>query len=347
MLDFSQRGRVRGRRRDVQRRRRVPQEARGHDVPLATWPRRTRSTPRAAAPTRCARCCRAGCRPTEFTGKRLYEVMDLCLECKGCKAECPANVDMAKMKYEFLHHYYKANGLPLRNRLFGRIARLNALRLAHAPARQLDLGAGAQPLAHGEGGGHRPAAPAARPGRARRSPTGSPHGRRRRRRRAARWCCSTTRSSPTTRRRSARPPSQLLEAAGYRVVLVDRKCCGRPLISKGMLDEARDHAALERRAAAARTPGAASPSSASSPRASSRCATSTVDLLRTDEARAVAQAERSCSRSSCCASASGGSSCRWSHGHGAQGPAARPLPPEGHGRVPRPRWPRSSGPATR
>src|SRR5688572_33124470 len=35
----------------------------------------------------------------EFTGRRLYEVMDLCLECKGCKAECPANVDMAKMKY--------------------------------------------------------------------------------------------------------------------------------------------------------------------------------------------------------------------------------------------------------
>ena len=48
--------------------------------------------------------------PAEFTGRRLYEVMDLCLECKGCKAECPSNVDMAKMKYEFLHHYYQANG---------------------------------------------------------------------------------------------------------------------------------------------------------------------------------------------------------------------------------------------
>src|SRR5256712_11692664 len=65
--------------------------------------------------------------PSEFTGTRLYEVMDLCLECKGCKAECPSNVDMAKLKYEFLHHYYAANGLPLRNRLFGRIARLNAI----------------------------------------------------------------------------------------------------------------------------------------------------------------------------------------------------------------------------
>src|SRR5207245_2866153 len=65
--------------------------------------------------------------PSECTGKRLYEVMDLCLECKGCKAECPANVDMAKLKYEFLHHYYEAHGLPLRNRLFGRIERLNRL----------------------------------------------------------------------------------------------------------------------------------------------------------------------------------------------------------------------------
>ena len=51
--------------------------------------------------------------------------MDLCLECKGCKAECPSNVDMAKLKYEFLHHYYQANGLPLRNKLFGRIERLS------------------------------------------------------------------------------------------------------------------------------------------------------------------------------------------------------------------------------
>src|SRR5262249_41094498 len=60
-----------------------------------------------------------------FTGKRLYEVMDLCLECKGCKAECPSNVDMAKLKYEFLHHYYNANGLPLRTRCLGRLAGMN------------------------------------------------------------------------------------------------------------------------------------------------------------------------------------------------------------------------------
>src|SRR5436309_3539466 len=57
----------------------------------------------------------------EFTGKDLYETLDLCLECKGCKAECPSNVDMAKLKYEFLAHYNEANGTPLRARMFANI----------------------------------------------------------------------------------------------------------------------------------------------------------------------------------------------------------------------------------
>ncbi|MBI2230812.1 MAG: FAD-binding oxidoreductase, partial [Deltaproteobacteria bacterium] len=69
----------------------------------------------------------------EFTGKRLYEVMDLCLECKACKAECPSNVDMAKLKYEFLDHYHRANGLPLRNRIFGGIETLNRIGSKLAP----------------------------------------------------------------------------------------------------------------------------------------------------------------------------------------------------------------------
>jgi FAD/FMN-containing dehydrogenase len=57
----------------------------------------------------------------EFTGKALHDTLDLCLECKGCKAECPSNVDMAKLKYEFLAHYNEANGMPLRSRLFAHI----------------------------------------------------------------------------------------------------------------------------------------------------------------------------------------------------------------------------------
>ncbi|MDX1417635.1 MAG: FAD-binding and (Fe-S)-binding domain-containing protein, partial [Candidatus Promineifilaceae bacterium] len=63
----------------------------------------------------------------EWTGSRLYEVMDLCIECKACKAECPSAVDMAKIKFEYLVHYHEANGKPLRSRLFGHIGALNRL----------------------------------------------------------------------------------------------------------------------------------------------------------------------------------------------------------------------------
>ncbi len=65
-----------------------------------------------------------------FDHKEIYEVMDLCLSCKGCKSECPSNVDMAKLKAEFLQHYYDDNGVPLRSRLianFNMMSRLGAL----------------------------------------------------------------------------------------------------------------------------------------------------------------------------------------------------------------------------
>ena len=46
----------------------------------------------------------------ELTGRRMFDTYDLCLQCKGCKAECPSNVDVAKLKMEFLHHYYRRAG---------------------------------------------------------------------------------------------------------------------------------------------------------------------------------------------------------------------------------------------
>jgi FAD/FMN-containing dehydrogenase/Fe-S oxidoreductase len=65
-----------------------------------------------------------------FDHKEIYEVMDLCLSCKGCKSECPSNVDVAKLKAEFLQHYYDANGVPFRSKLianFNTSARLGAI----------------------------------------------------------------------------------------------------------------------------------------------------------------------------------------------------------------------------
>jgi FAD/FMN-containing dehydrogenase/Fe-S oxidoreductase len=54
-----------------------------------------------------------------FMDEGLKEVMDLCLSCKGCKSECPSNVDVARMKAEILQQRYDAEGIPFRSRLIG------------------------------------------------------------------------------------------------------------------------------------------------------------------------------------------------------------------------------------
>lgn len=59
-----------------------------------------------------------------FDHDEIYQVMDLCLSCKACKAECPSNVDMAKLKAEFLQHYYDAHGVPMRSKLIAYMPRL-------------------------------------------------------------------------------------------------------------------------------------------------------------------------------------------------------------------------------
>jgi len=69
-------------------------------------------------------------KPNRYDHQEIYDVMDLCLSCKGCKSECPSNVDVAKLKAEFLQHYYDAHGVPFRSWLianFTASARLGAL----------------------------------------------------------------------------------------------------------------------------------------------------------------------------------------------------------------------------
>ena len=70
---------------------------------------------------------------TGFTDPHVHEVLDLCLECKACKGECPTNVDMARIKAEFLHQFYREHGLPRRNQVFGRVAELGRVGSALAP----------------------------------------------------------------------------------------------------------------------------------------------------------------------------------------------------------------------
>jgi len=62
-----------------------------------------------------------------FDHEEIYQIMDLCLSCKACKSECPSNVDMAKLKAEFLHHYYKSHHVPLRTILIAYITNVNAI----------------------------------------------------------------------------------------------------------------------------------------------------------------------------------------------------------------------------
>ena len=178
----------------------------------------------------------------DFTGKRLHEIMDLCLECKACKAECPSNVDMAKLKYEFLDHYHRANGLPLRNRLFGGIARLNGIGAQFAPVANGIAGSKLnrwlmeklvgidrrRPLPKFAGrtfetwfGDHNPEGNAAKGEVVLFHDTFNDF------------------NTPDV----AIAATRLLEHLGFRVLLTNKRCCGRPMISKGMLGEARNNAA--------------------------------------------------------------------------------------------------------
>ncbi len=58
-----------------------------------------------------------------LTSREVYDTLDLCVSCKGCRRECPTGVDMAKMKIEFLHAWHGKHALPLRNRLVAYLPR--------------------------------------------------------------------------------------------------------------------------------------------------------------------------------------------------------------------------------
>lgn len=72
-----------------------------------------------------------------FDSEEVMQVLDLCLSCKACKAECPSNIDMAKFKAEFLQQYYEAHGFPLRSLLIAYLPRINRLGIAVRPVTNL------------------------------------------------------------------------------------------------------------------------------------------------------------------------------------------------------------------
>jgi len=163
------------------------------------------------------------------------ETLDLCLSCKACKTECPSNVDISKLKAEYTAQRHAEHGVPFATRVFGQVRRINAIgsRL-HAVANIVNRSALAKSLAHGLLGiDPRRSIPSF-------GPSLFSWFRRRPARTAARTVilfgdCFSAYNEPGVGQSAVR----LLEAFGYRVVLADVGCCGRSLISTGMLAEAR------------------------------------------------------------------------------------------------------------
>ena len=223
----------------------------------------------------------------DFTGKRLFEVMDLCLECKGCKAECPSNVDMAKMKYEFLHHYYQAHPTPMRNDIFAHIGSLSWWGSRLAPLSNWIAGTRLNRWLMDRVVGIDRRRPLPRFARetftdwfdARKPRLDAPRG--------SVVLFHDTFSTYNTPE-IAQAAVELLEGVGYRIEIVGRKCCGRPLISKGMLDEARAHAEWNV-ARLAPWVERGVPVVGLEPSCLLTLRDEYVDLLRTDTARAVAR----------------------------------------------------------
>lgn len=81
--------------------------------------------------------------PNPFDHETIKEVLDLCLSCKGCTSECPSNVDMASLKAEFLHQYYKSHKPSLRDRAFAHLDQLNQLGHSFRPITNFMLQQGA------------------------------------------------------------------------------------------------------------------------------------------------------------------------------------------------------------
>ncbi|HWP93075.1 MAG TPA: FAD-linked oxidase C-terminal domain-containing protein [Thermodesulfobacteriota bacterium] len=172
----------------------------------------------------------------------MYKVYDLCLACKGCKRECPSGVDVAKMKTEFLAHYHSARGLTIRDRIFGYIHEISRISSHSASLANFILDNSLSPWLLSQMNIH--------PNRSFPRFAGETF---------TNWFYNRQPIKPRTAGGKVvyfhdtwtsfyypevgQAAVKLLEAAGFEVILVpNRACCGRPMLSKGMVEPARSRA---------------------------------------------------------------------------------------------------------
>ena len=204
----------------------------------ATWSPSTRSRPPGLAPTPSAWSCPATIPPTAWPATPSTRSMDLCLQCKACKTECPSNVDMAKLKAEYPPPEIQDPAGPVRLDADGPHPSPQPARLGDGPAGQRDLDESGLQVAPRErspgstaGGPCRPSPPTtSAAGSA--DPRGPTPGPGTRGTVVLMDDCFTTYNNPKVGRAAV----AVLEAGGYRVELAGLPCCGRPAISKGLLD---------------------------------------------------------------------------------------------------------------
>ena len=175
-----------------------------------------------------------------MSSQEIYEILDLCIECKGCKSECPTQVDMARLKAEFLRQYQAVHGVPIRSRLFGEIAVFFRLMQSLAPL--TNLVASTKPFRWILGQTMDIAPQRILPELASRRfskvfkpATGASTGKQ-----VVLFLDTFTEfNSPEIGEAAV----GVLRAAGFEVTFVPGQvCCGRPLISKGMLTRAKENA---------------------------------------------------------------------------------------------------------
>jgi FAD/FMN-containing dehydrogenase/Fe-S oxidoreductase len=164
------------------------------------------------------------------------EVLDLCLECRACKTECPVGVDVARMKSEFLSAYWKARGTPLSARALGHVDRVAVWGSRLAPISNALARTGFVRTLNERllGVDRRRTLPAFAKRTFRALTHADPAGAD-----VALFVDTFTNHFHPAIGMAA---LDVIERVGRRAALAPNVCCGRPLISQGLLDEARDRA---------------------------------------------------------------------------------------------------------